>query len=115
MGNSRKLREFKSSVQIIEVEPADELQIIEGLKHMGSAIVPGIYDASCADRKIAVETEDAYATTRQVARREGLFVGLSAGAAIFAAHHLARELEQGVIIVILPDGGERYLSTALWD
>ena len=67
-----------------------------------------------ADRRIAIDTELAFLETRRAAREEGLFVGLSAGAAITAARQLAREIETGIIVVILPDGGDRYLSTALW-
>lgn len=115
MGNARRLREYNPTIQIIEVEPADELQIIEGLKHMESAIVPGIYDFKTANRKIAVEAEDAYLTARDVAKHEGLFVGFSAGAAIYAAQKIAQELDAGVIVCVLPDGGERYLSTVAWD
>lgn len=115
MGSARRLREYNPGIQIVEVEPADELQIIEGLKHMESAIVPGIYDFKMADRKIAVEAEDAYKTALEVAKNQGLFVGFSAGAAIYAARLLAHELEQGVIVCVLPDGGERYLSTAGWE
>lgn len=115
IGNARRLREYNPHIQIVEVEPADELQIIEGLKHMESSIVPGIYDAHCANRKIAVEAEDAYRTALDVARNEGLFVGFSAGAAIHAARILARELDEGVIVTILPDGGERYLSMMDWE
>ncbi len=115
MGNARRLREYNPAIQIIEVEPADELQIIEGLKHMETAIVPKIYDANCADRKISVGAEEAYETALDVAKHEGLFVGFSAGAAIFAARQVARELSEGVIMVVLPDGGERYLSTVSWE
>ncbi len=115
MGNARRLREYNPNIQIVEVEPADELNIIEGLKHMETAIVPGIYDARIADRKISVDTEDAYNTALDVSKNEGLFVGFSAGAAIFAARKIAREIEDGVIVCILPDGGERYLSTVSWE
>lgn len=115
MGCARRLREFNSEIQIVAVEPADELQIIEGLKHMETAIVPGIYDAKMANHKIAVEAEDAYLTSLSVTKNEGLFVGFSAGAAIYAARQLAHELEQGVIVTVLPDGGEKYLSTASWE
>lgn len=115
MGNARRLREYNPNIQIIQVEPADELQIIEGLKHMETAIVPGIYDPGIADRKISVQAEDAYETALDVSKHEGLFVGFSAGAAIYAARQIAREIEQGVIVCILPDGGERYLSTASRD
>lgn len=110
MGSARRLREYNPNIQIVEVEPADELQIIEGLKYMETAIVPGIYDFNIADRKISVSAEDAYETALDVSKHEGLFVGFSAGAAIFAARQIAREIEQGVIVCILPDSGERYLS-----
>ena len=79
MGCARRMREYNPNIQIIEVEPADEMQVIEGLKHMESAIVPGIYDFGCADRKISVAAEDAYDTALEAARHEGLFVGFSAG------------------------------------
>lgn len=115
MGNGRRLREYNPNIEIIEVEPADEMQIIEGLKHMETAIVPGIYDPHCADRRIAVAAEDAYDTALDVAKREGLLVGFSAGAAIYAARQVARELEEGVIVAVLPDSGERYLSTVSWE
>lgn len=114
MGTGRRLKELNPAIQIVAVEPADELQIIEGLKHMATALAPGIYDPHFAERKMAVEAEDAYLTARAVARTEGLFVGFSAGAAIFAARQLAREVEDAVIVVLLPDGGEKYQSTALW-
>lgn len=115
LGNARRLREYNPNIQIVEVEPADELQIIEGLKHMETAIVPGIYDFNIADRKISVEAEDAYETALDVSKHEGLFVGFSAGAAIYAARKIASEIEQAVIVCVLPDGGERYLSAASWD
>lgn len=114
MGAGRRLKENNPAVQLVEVQPADELQVIEGLKHMPSAIVPGIYDSNLADRQVAIDTDAAYRETHRAAREEGLFVGLSAGAAIAAARQVAREIEQGIIVVILPDGGDRYLSTALW-
>ncbi|MBI3742579.1 MAG: pyridoxal-phosphate dependent enzyme [Chloroflexi bacterium] len=114
MGAGARLKEFNPAIQLIEVQPADELQVIEGLKHMESAIVPGIYDAQLADKQIAIETEAAYREAHRVAREEGLFVGLSAGAAIAAARQIAQEIETGIIIAILPDSGDRYLSTALW-
>lgn len=110
MGNARRLREFNPDIQIVEVEPADELQVIEGLKHMATAIVPGIYAFKTANRKIAVDAEDAYKTALDVTKNQGLFVGFSAGAAIYAARQVARELDEGVIVCVLPDGGERYLS-----
>ena len=115
IGAGRRLKEFNPTIELVQVEPSDELQVIEGLKHMASAIVPGIYDARLADRRIPIDTEVAYRETRHVAREEGLFVGLSAGAAIAAARQVARQIEDGIVVAILPDGGDRYLSTALWE
>lgn len=110
MGAGRRLREFNPQIQLIEVQPADELQVIEGLKHMASSLVPGIYNPQLADRHLAVGAEDAWRTAQRLAREEGLFVGLSSGAAVFAAWQVAQGLSQGVIVVILPDGGDKYLS-----
>jgi cysteine synthase B len=115
MGTGRRLRDFNPAVQIIAVMPAEELHGIEGLKHMETAIVPGIWDEQFPDRKIAVRTEDAYAMARRLARDEGILVGQSAGAAVYAAVQLARELTEGVIVTILPDAGDRYFSTGLWE
>ena len=114
MGTGRRLKEYNPAIQLVEVQPADELQVIEGLKHMETAILPGIYEPQLADRKVAIDTEAAFRETHRAARAEGLFVGLSSGAAIAAARQVAREIENGIMVVILPDGGDRYLSTALW-
>ena len=114
MGTGRRLKEFNPAIELIEVQPSDELQVIEGLKHMDTAIVPGIYEPRLADRRVVVDTDAAYRETHRAAREEGLLLGLSAGAAIAAARQIAREIESGIIVVVLPDGGERYLSTALW-
>ena len=114
VGAGRRLRELVRSVQIVAVEPESALHGIEGLKHMASAIVPGIYDPSVHQRKISVRTETAYAVARRLAREEGLLVGQSSGAAVAGALEVAAELKEGVIVVVCPDGGDRYLSTALW-
>jgi len=114
VGAGRRLKEFNPAIEVIAVEPDSPLHGIEGLKHMETAIVPGIYDPRVHDRKIPVRTEDAYAMARRLAREEGLFVGQSAGAAMVAALEVARSLTEGVVVVIFPDGGDRYLSTALW-
>lgn len=114
MGTGRRLRELNSAVQLVAVEPADELQIIEGLKHMATAIVPGIYDARLPDRHQSVAAEDALLMTRRLAREEGLFVGFSAGAAIHAALGVARELDRGHIVVLAADSGVKYLSLDLF-
>lgn len=114
IGTGRYLKQCNPSIKVIAVEPADELQVIEGLKYMETAIVPGIYDENFADAKISVEAEVAYHVTRQLAREEGLFVGFSAGAAMYAAVRVAKSLSEGVVVVILPDAGDKYLSTGLW-
>lgn len=114
VGAGRRLRELSPRVQIIAVEPEGALHGIEGLKHMASAIVPGIYDPAVHHRKIPVRTETAYEMARRLAREEGLLVGQSSGAAVAGALDAVRELREGVVVVIAPDGGDRYLSTALW-
>jgi len=111
MGTGRRLKNFNKEIEVVAVEPGDELAIIEGLKHMATSIVPGIYDPDFADRKIAAYPDDAHEMTRRLAREEGLFVGYSAGAAAWAALELAKTLsEESVIVTVFPDGGEKYLS-----
>lgn len=113
MGTGRRLKGFNPHIEVVAVEPADELAIIEGLKHMESSIVPGIYDPDFADRKISVKPDDAHEMTRRLALEEGLFVGYSAGAAAWASIQLAKTLERAsVIVTVFPDGGEKYLSIA---
>lgn len=114
MGVSRRLKEFDKNIQVIAVEPADPFHGIEGLKHMASSIVPGIYDERILDGKIYVRTEEAYAITRRLAREEGLLVGQSSGAAMSAALDLAHQLHKGLIVIIFPDSGDRYFSTRTW-
>ena len=98
------------------MQPNSPLHGLEGLKHLETAIVPGIYDFGLADKNVTVETEDAQAMTRRLAREEGLFVGVSSGANVFAALQLARELEEdAVIVTILCDGGAKYLHEDFWN
>ncbi|GAB4258148.1 MAG: hypothetical protein Kow0092_05570 [Deferrisomatales bacterium] len=113
MGAGRRLKELDPGIQVIGVEPVLGHRI-QGLKNMKEAYVPGIYDRSRLDEKITVEDDEAYETARELARKEGLLVGMSSGAAMAAALAKARELEEGTIVAILPDGGERYLSTPLF-
>ncbi|MEP7039202.1 MAG: cysteine synthase family protein [Acidobacteriota bacterium] len=116
VGTSRRLKEFNSKIQAISMQPASPLHGLEGMKHLATAIVPGIYDATIANENVEVTTEDAQKMTRRLAREEGLFVGVSAGANVFAALLLARELkENAVIVTILCDGGGKYLSEDFWD
>ena len=115
MGTGRRLKEYDPTIQIIAVEPADDLQVIEGLKHMATSITPGIYDPSFPDRVIPAEADRAWAMARRLAREEGLFVGFSAAAAVDAALQVAEGLESGVIVALLPDSGIKYLSLGLFD
>ncbi len=113
MGLSRRFKEIKPSVQIVGVEPYMGHKI-QGLKNMKESYPPGIYDRKRADRIVHIDDAEAYDTARLLAKKEGLFVGMSAGAAMAVALRLAREMKEGRIVVILPDGGERYLSTSLF-
>ena len=115
MGTGRRLRELNPKIEIIAVEPAGALHGLEGLKHMESSIVPGIYDESVFDRKISVFTEDAYEMTCRLARQDGILAGYSSGAALQACYQLANEIQEGLIVTVFPDSGERYLGTQFWD
>lgn len=112
MGTGRRLKVYNPDIQIIGVQPAYPFHGIEGLKHIESSIKPGIFDETFLDRTIFVETEPAYEMTKRLAREEGILAGQSSGAALHAALELAKELEEGVIVVIFPDGGEKYLTTS---
>jgi cysteine synthase B len=114
MGVGRRLREADPSVRLISVQPESPLHGLEGLKHMASAIVPGIYDPGLADENVHVSTEDAQAFVRRLARESGLLVGPSGGAALAAAVQAARRIDAGVIVTIFPDGGDRYLNEHFW-
>ena len=110
VGTGRFLRERNPRVRVVAAEPEHALHCLEGLKHMASAIVPEIYDARAHDEKVPVVSEDAYAVCDEVLRADGLLVGHSAGAALWAAREIARTLRSGVVVALLPDGGERYLT-----
>lgn len=114
MGTGRRLKEYRSSIQVIAAEPSRPMHGIEGLKHMATSIVPGIYDTSVYDDKVAVDTEPAYDMARRLAREEGILVGQSAGAAMLAALEVARGLDRGIVVTVFPDNGDKYLTTALW-
>lgn len=114
MGTGRRLREAKPGVRLISVQPDSPLHGLEGLKHMQTAIVPGIYDPSLADEDLGIGTEDAFRLTRELAR-QGLFVGISSGANLAGALDVARRTSDAVIVVIFCDGGEKYLSERFWD
>ncbi|HEX9019788.1 MAG TPA: cysteine synthase [Nitrospirota bacterium] len=113
MGAGRRLKKYDSSITILGVEP-NLGHKIQGLKNMTEAIVPRIFDPKALDEKWNVADDDAFTTTRRLALEEGLFVGMSSGAAMWAAIKKAKEMKDGTIVVILPDRGDRYLSTALF-
>ncbi len=113
MGVSKVLKEHNPDIKIVCAHPVKG-HYIQGLKNMEEAIVPSIYDPSQIDITIMVETEAAYEMTRQIVSREGIFVGMSSGAAMFAAVEIAKQIKSGTIVVIFPDRGEKYLSTTLF-
>lgn len=113
IGVGRRLREFKRDVVLASVQPDSPLHGLEGLKHMESAIVPGIYDSALADEDVRVGTEESYEMTRRLAQEEGLLVGISSGANLAGALKIARK--DAVIVVVFCDGGERYLSERFWE
>jgi cysteinyl-tRNA synthetase len=113
IGCSRRLKEYNPAVQVIAVEPYLGHKI-QGLKSLKEAYVPGIFDRRLVDEKVNVADDDAYETSRRLAKTEGMLVGMSAGAAAFEAIQLASRLKEGVIVIVLPDFGERYLSTNLF-
>jgi len=114
MGISRRLKEYNKDIKIIGVEPNTSHKI-QGLKNMDVSQRPGIYDPNLIDEKINVSDDQAFNTARALARSEGLLVGISSGAAMYVAIETAKQLKSGIIVVILPDGGERYLSTELFN
>jgi cysteine synthase B len=115
MGTGRALREWNPQIQIVAVQPDAPFHGLEGLKHMPTALRPGIFDPDFPDRTLEVSTEEAYQMVRRLAREEGLFVGISSGAAAVAALRLAQTLESGLIVTVFPDAGYKYLSdSALW-
>jgi cysteine synthase B len=113
MGAGRRLKEYNSSITILGVEP-NLGHKIQGLKNMTESIVPKIFNSKVLDEKWNVQDDSAFSTTRRLALEEGLFVGMSSGAAMWAAIKKAKEMKDGTLVVILPDRGDRYLSTALF-
>lgn len=119
VGTSRRLRREIPGVKCISAQPSSGFHGLEGLKHMPTAIVPGIYDPSIADNNLWIETEDAYAMARRLGREEGVLVGISAGANLVAARKVAKELvrdgDPGVIVTFLCDSASKYLSEPFWE
>lgn len=114
-GNAKFLQQKNPDIQIIAFQPDSPFHGLEGLKHMPTAIKPGIYDPEIADRTLGISTEDAYEMTRQLAREEGMFVGVSSGAAAVAALQVAAELDEGHVVTVFPDAGYKYLSEKFWE
>jgi len=118
VGTTRRLKELNPGIRCISLQPDSPFHGIEGAKHMPSAIVPRIYDASLADENIGIATEDAYAVTKRLAREEGLLVGISAGAAVAGCLRVAQGLKKGekaIFVTVLPDAGDKYLSERFWE
>ena len=119
MGVTRRLKEFNPAIQAISFQPDSPFHGLEGLKHMGTSLVPAIYNPHLADRSLEVETEAAYAMVKRLAREEGLLVGISAGAAVVACAKIAAEENaagrQAMIVTVLPDSADKYLSERFWE
>jgi cysteine synthase B len=114
VGTGRRLRKFNPAIRLISFQPSGPFHGLEGLKHMESAIVPGIYDPSVADEDLRVDSERAYELVRRLAREEGLLAGISSGAALAATLEVASRLDRGVVVTVFPDGAEKYLSESFW-
>jgi cysteine synthase B len=117
-GTARRLREYNPDIVCVSVQPDSAFHGLEGMKHMDSAMVPAIYDGSLADHDIRVSTEDAYRAVRRLVREEGLFVGVSSGAALAGCLEVARRHTSGrpaMIATLFADSAERYLSERFWD
>lgn len=115
IGTGRYLKEQNPAIQLVALQPEDELAVIEGLKYLETAITPGIYDPTVQDQELQIGAEAAWQVTRQLAQQAGLFVGVSGGAAMAGALQVARQLEQGVVVTILPDDGSKYISLGIFD
>lgn len=115
VGAGRRLRELCPGITLVSVQPNGPFHGIEGLKHMPTAIRPGIYDKTLADVNLEVATEEAYAMVRRLAREEGMLVGVSSGAALAGVLRIARTLRRGVIVTVFPDSGDKYLSERFWE
>jgi cysteine synthase B len=115
VGTGRRLREEKPGIVLISFQPDSPMHGLEGLKHMETAIVPGIYDNRLADEDLRVSTEDAYACVRRLAQEEGVLAGISSGAAMAVCLRIAARMNSGVIVTVFPDAADKYLSERFWD
>jgi cysteine synthase B len=114
-GTGRRLKEANPQIELVAVQPDSPLHGLEGLKHMATAIRPGIFDPSLPDRTLQIGTEETHAMVKRLAREEGLFVGVSAAAAALAALKVAAQVERGVIVTVFPDSAYKYLSEDFWN
>jgi cysteine synthase B len=114
VGVSKRLKEFNSEIKCIAFQPDSPLHGLEGLKHLPTAMVPGIYDPSLADEMIEVSTEESYKMVKELTLHEGIFAGLSSGAAMTAVSKTAEKIKTGLIVTVFPDGGGKYLSEKIW-
>jgi cysteine synthase B len=114
MGVTRRLKELNPAIQCISMQPDSPLHGLEGMKHMPTALVPGIYDGAIADEQVEVATEDAHRMCLRLAREEGLLVGVSSGANMVAALQLAERIKEGVVVTIFCDSAAKYLSESFW-
>ena len=115
VGTASRLREYNPDIRVVSFEPDSAFHGLEGMKHMESAIVPPIYDPTVADENRHASTEAAYEMVKRVAREDGILIGISAGAAVATALEAAREIERGVVVTILCDGADKYLSESFWE
>lgn len=114
VGAGRRLKEYNENIQLISVQPNSPFHGLEGLKHMQTAIVPGFYDPSLADKELEIATEEAQIMVRRLAKEEGLLVGISSGAALAAAMRIAKGLKEGVMVIIFPDSAHKYFDQNFW-
>jgi len=115
VGTAKRLKELNPKLKAISFQPDGPFHGLEGLKHMPTAMVPGIYDPTLADENREVRTETAYRMVKRAAREEGLLIGISSGAALAVALDVAREISSGVVVTIFPDAADKYLSERFWD
>jgi cysteine synthase B len=114
VGISKRLKEFNPGIKCIAFQPDSPLHGLEGLKHLPTAIVPGIYDSSTADGFMEISTEESFKRAKELASKEGIFAGMSSGAALAAAMKITGKIDAGLIVTVFPDGGGKYLSEKIW-
>jgi len=115
IGTGRRLRSYKPDIELVSVQPDSPFHGLEGLKHMPTVMVPDIYDEDLANENLEISTDEAQEMARRLSREEGLFVGVSAGAAAAASLKVARTIEHGVVVTVFPDNGRRYIEEPFWE